>query len=65
MAIFTDTQKHGQINSLIKKYGSKENAYKALQIGLQRATQAGDELTVQKFNELISYFDIAFGIFSF
>lgn len=62
--IFTETQKHGQINALIKRYGTKENAYKALNIGLTRATQAGDKVTIEKFNELISYFDITFGIFS-
>jgi len=62
--IFTEQQKAGQINFLFKKYGSKENVYKALEIGQQRAKQAGDELTVQKFSELISYFDRELGVFS-
>lgn len=62
--IFTEQQKAGQINLLLKKYGSKENVYKALEIGLERAKQAEDKLTVQKFSELISYFDREHGVFS-
>lgn len=62
--IFNEQQKAAQINLLFKKYGSKENTYKALEIGMSRAKQAGDKLTVEKFSELISYFDREFGIFS-
>ncbi len=62
--IFNERQKAGQINFLFKKYGNKENVYKALKIGMDRAKQAGDEMTVKKFSELISYFDREFGIFS-
>ena len=62
--IFNEQQKAGQINLLLKKYGNKENVYKALEIGMDRARQAGDKLTVEKFSELISYFDREFGIFS-
>lgn len=62
--IFTEQEKRKNLNAIIKKYGSKEKAYRALEIGLSKAKQAGDELTVKKFLELISYFDREFGIFS-
>lgn len=62
--IFNESQKAGQINLLFKRYGSKENVLKALEIGQERARQAGNELTVEKFSELISYFDRVHGVFS-
>ena len=62
--IFNEREKAGQINFLFKRYGSKENVYKALEIGMNRAKQAGDKSTVEKFSELISYFDREFGNFS-
>lgn len=64
MAHFTFNQKQGQINALIKKYGSKEKCYKALEIGLERAKAANDTVTVEKFLELIGHFDVYYGIFS-
>lgn len=64
MAHFTFDQKQGQINALIKKYGSKGKCYKALEIGLERAKAANDTETVEKFQELIGHFDVYYGIFS-
>ena len=42
--IFNEREKAGQINFLFKRYGSKENVYKALEIGMNRAKQAGARL---------------------
>ena len=62
--IFNEREKAGQINFLFKRYGSKENVYKALEIRMNRTKQAGDKTKKKKFSELISYFDREFGIFS-
>lgn len=64
MAHFTFNEKQGQINALIKRYGSKEKCYQALNIGLEKAQQANNVEVVEKFNELISHFDLYYGIFS-
>ena len=62
--MFTSNEKQKQLNYLIKRYGSEQNAYQALQIGLQRATEAQNKEAIIKFNELISHFDVTIGIFS-
>lgn len=52
------------LQDLIKKYGSKENAYKALHIAKDNAHKANNQEAVKKFEKLISVFDREYGIFS-
>ena len=62
--IFSEQEKRQNINAIINRYGTKELAYEALQIGLNRAKECKDEITVKKFQELITYFDATVGCFS-
>ncbi len=52
------------LQDLIKRYGSKERVYSALEIAVENAKNAGNDEAVSKLQKLISVFDREYGVFS-